>query len=126
MVMDYELLEDVLEPSFWDLNLDDWFTPYIETAKENGIIDGYGDSSFRPNIEITRGEALKIAVSAIYKGKLPEYEDTFNDVLPSDWFAPYVIYAFKNGIVTGYGDNEFGPANSMIRAEAAKIISLIK
>ncbi len=125
-IMDYELVEEIDEPLFIDLEDTDWYTPYIEAAKNNGIIDGYKDGTFKPNNSINRAEAMKIVISTIYQGQFPEFESTFVDVLSTDWFAPYVIFAFKNGIITGYDENSFKPAKNMTRAEAAKVISIIK
>lgn len=35
--------------------------------------------------------------------------DVFPDVKPDDWFAPYVGYCYKNGIISGYPDGTFKP-----------------
>ena len=123
--MEYDLVTDTKTPSFTDLNLSDWYLPYIETAKKNGIIDGYENGSFNPNNKIKRSEAVKVLVKAIYKGRLYRFENLFDDVKPADWFAPYIVFASQQNIIKGYKDRSFMPDSFMTRAEAAKIISLI-
>jgi hypothetical protein len=103
----------------------DWFAPYIEAAVKAGIVTGYGDGTFKPAAPITRAEAVKILVLAKEKGDLSAYENTFPDVLLTDWFAKFVGYAVKNSIVSGYRDKTFKPRNNITRAEAAKIVDLI-
>jgi hypothetical protein len=126
LAMDYDLLENIRETSFSDIEVDDWHTPYIETAHHYELVNGYDDDTFRPNNKINRGEAVKIIVSAIYDGKMPGFEDIFTDIISTDWFTPYVIFAFKNEIVNGYENKLFKPNEQMTRAEAAKVVSLLK
>lgn len=92
-------------------------------AKKNIIVQGYSDGTFRPDANINRAEFLKILVDprdAECKGSRYKYPD----VNPRDWFYTYVISASCNGVVRGYDDNTFRPANNINVAEAAKIIVL--
>lgn len=42
-----------------------WYAPYIAWAKNNGIVLGYADGTFKPDNLISRGEVAKIIVKAI-------------------------------------------------------------
>lgn len=42
----------------------EWFAPYVCAAKEAGIVDGYGDGSFKPFDNISFVEASKMIVQA--------------------------------------------------------------
>ncbi len=53
-----------LSPSFPDVQKDDWFFEYIETAKHNGWVKGYPDGTFRPGNKINRAEIAKVLVKA--------------------------------------------------------------
>jgi len=46
----------------------------------------------------------------------------FPDVSADAWYAQYVGFAQEEGIVSGYGDGTFGPANNMTRAQVAKVV----
>lgn len=51
------------EPRFSDLtSATDWFAPAVNLATDYGIIEGYGDGSFRPYANLSRAEAAVIAV----------------------------------------------------------------
>ena len=50
---------------FSDVGLEDWFLPYISTAKDLGFVSGYEDKSFRPNSSISRAEMSKIVVKVL-------------------------------------------------------------
>ncbi len=49
----------------------------------------------------------------------------FNDVLSSQWFAPYVAMARIKDIIEDYIDNILQPEKTVTRAEAAKIAAII-
>lgn len=48
--------------------------------------------------------------------------DRFKDVDEDDWYAPYVVEAYKAGIMKGKNEDTFAPAAKMTRAEFAQII----
>ena len=50
---------------FTDVKASDWFAPYVCYAKNNGIIGGYSDGSFKPGNTINLAEAAKIVVNAL-------------------------------------------------------------
>jgi hypothetical protein len=121
---------------FDDVSISVWYAPYIIAAKENGIVQGYGNE-FRPNTTINRAEALKILIEAAGFEGLEEnlYENYssnpgwwyvfFPDVLIGEWYDKYVAYAKDYGIVSGYEDNTFRAGNPITRAEVAKIVTKI-
>ncbi len=93
----------------------------IEYLKENSIIEGYSDGTFRPDNKINRAEALKIIVEAFDVAQ-SSYDGSFSDVKSSDWYANYVSSAKKAGIIQGYTDNTFRGSNSILKSEAFKIV----
>lgn len=52
------------KPSFSDVPLNSTYFSYIETALEHGAFRGYSDGTFRPDLEVTRGQAARIVVNA--------------------------------------------------------------
>lgn len=62
-----------------------------------------------------------------YNYDYSDYEDhsrygTFCDVASDDWFSPYVEDLSGKGIINGYGDGCFRPANEITRAEFLKLV----
>lgn len=101
-------------------------TAYIEAVdglKQLGIVDGYPDGTFGPARNINRAEFAKIVVNAKFKDELATYtpSNCFPDVKASDWFAKYVCFAKDQGIIGGYPDGTFKPANNINSMEAIKI-----
>lgn len=79
-----EEIENCTETFFPDVQSDDWFAPYVCTAKQNEIVDGYPDGNFKPSDYINFAEASKIIVNAL-SVKLAELE-----VGATHWYMPYV------------------------------------
>lgn len=93
----------------------------IEYLHEKGILDGYGDGSFKPGNSVNRAELLKILVGGVHASELKGETGCFPDV-NDEWFAPYVCAGKRLGWVEGYPDGTFHPGNTVNRAEAIKII----
>ncbi|MFA6024474.1 MAG: S-layer homology domain-containing protein [Candidatus Gracilibacteria bacterium] len=111
---------------------------FIQFAYEQMLIGGYPDGSFQPDRVINRAEALKlisfffgITVDSGLRGQslLDEYglsESPFTDIDLEAWYAPFVIHAYSYGVIHGYGDGTFGPANEVSYAEFLKMSTLIQ
>ncbi len=50
--------------------------------------------------------------------------ESFADLNPNAWYAPYVRYCLRNGLMSGYGGREksFGPNEPMTRAQLVTIL----
>ena len=58
-------LLDPIEPHFTDVPPDNIFYTYVETAQSRGVVGGYGDGTFRPDNEATRGQLAKMLYVAL-------------------------------------------------------------
>ena len=105
--------------SFADVDINDWYAPFVETAKNEGIITGYVDG-FHPNQNITRAEAIKILLTTA-GFEILEAATDFDDVSSNAWYEKYIAFAKNNGIVSGYSDGTFRPDYPITRGEIAKI-----
>jgi hypothetical protein len=94
----------------------------ITYLKENNIVEGYEDGSFRPNNSINRAEALKIIVEAFEVNVDEKAKDRFSDVKEDQWFFKYVNSAVEEKIVQGYQDKTFKPAQEVLNSEALKMM----
>lgn len=113
---------NVLAASFPDVSEDHKNYEAVEFLDYNEIINGYVDGTFKPDGLVNRAEAIKIIVGAIGIEFEGEYEVLFPDVPKEQWFFDYVMAAQKAGIVTGYQDGKFKPADSVNLAETLKIL----
>ncbi|MDO5708260.1 MAG: S-layer homology domain-containing protein [Andreesenia angusta] len=97
-----------------------WAEPNIRSLEEAEIINGYGDNTFKPDINMSRGEASKIMIGVLNIN--PDgSESDFADLGKGHWAYSYVSYLSNKGIINGYGDKTFRPNSSISRAELAKI-----
>lgn len=93
-----------------------------------GIVRGYADGTFRPDVSINRAEFAKISILMFWNGeqRFVDMCDSvqFDDVSRDQWFFHFVCSAKDQGIVEGYaGSRTYGPGNSITVAEAAKMIT---
>lgn len=121
----YDFNISTIDPAFRFNDLDDWQKKYVYKAWESGIIEGYDEFTFDPAKNVTRAEAVKIALLAfnIEPGNL-EGDYAFEDTI-DHWAAPYINEAYAKFIISGYEDGNFHPNEPITRAEAAKVISLL-
>ena len=117
--------------SFTDVKIDDWYAPYVEYAKDMGIISGCETDKFCPNEPISRPAGVKVVVAAFLNDMLAKFESgeqpthLLSDVTdPSQWYYPYIYAAQAENVISGYSDGSFKLERDMTRAEMAKVICL--
>ena len=123
--------DDEATSDFADMPKDHWAYDAVSIACEKGIIFGFSDSEFGTGKSITRQDMAVIAYRA---SRLAGYEFdeaggiSFSDGYEIAEYAKESIAAMSaKGIITGYPDGRFGPADTANRAQAAQIIySIIK
>ncbi len=64
--------QDESTPDFTDVSFDAWYADYVEWARDNKIIDGFADGTFRPNASITRAEFAKITYEILHSSYSPD------------------------------------------------------
>jgi len=92
----------------------------IKLLNQQDVIKGYNDQSYRPDNQVTRGQAAAII------NRVLEYSSTgtnsFNDVGNSNAFAGDISAIEHAGIIKGYTDGSFRPYEPMTRAQMAVIL----
>ena len=104
--------------SFSDVTSAHWAANYIGYMEQFGIVRGYSDGTFRPNVPISRAEFAAICCRF---EQLTDGTATFTDVPASHWAAKSIAYAATRGWVTGYADGTFKPNNNITRAEVSAV-----
>ena len=119
---DQPFVKDVPKEPLYDV-MGHVYETAVRYLANKKIVQGYPDDSFKPDETVNRAEFTKILVGA----KLGEdptsfASDCFPDVPKTEWYASYVCYAKQQGIISGYPDGYFRPANNINLAESAKIL----
>src|SRR5262249_2049157 len=98
------------------------FFCYIATGSNAGILCGYGDGTFRPYNDVTRGQLCKIVVIAMGWPDDCPTPGHFSDVPPGSPFYCYIETAYNHGVINGYADGTFRPGNDATRGQIAVMI----
>lgn len=105
------------EKTFYDLDGFEWAKAYIQTLNSKGIINGFGDGTFRPGDKVTREEFVKMLVTAFdLEG---DTDLKFKDVDSTHWAYEYIKKAVSAGVVNGISDTEFGINTAISRQDMA-------
>lgn len=126
-IEDSATMESYIYKTFNDVDLNAWYSKYIYTAYNIGILDQISGKNIEPNKALTRGEAIHILANI---AKIWNYDllaegmdtKTFNDVSVDSQLGNDVSLIYKLGIMTGTTDSSFSPNQKLNRAETAKII----
>lgn len=104
-------------------SIGEWAKQGVAQAVQAGIVNGYGDGSFRPNAKISRAEMVTMIANALSIAKNDKESTAFADdaEIPA-WARAAVAATVENGLVQGIGSNKFAPKQTATRAEAAVIM----
>jgi hypothetical protein len=100
-----------------------WAESQISSWIEKGMIQGYEDGSFRPELSITRAEFVTLMNRSFGFKELASI--SFGDVEPGNYAYEEVAKAVKAGYIQGYSDGTFGVDKPISRQEAAVIIDRV-
>ena len=97
-----------------------WAASAIAALKTNGIVNGYGDGTFKPDQEISRAEMVAI-LSKIMNLSPDTGASKFNDTKGS-WAEQSINQLAAAGIISGKGEGKFDPNAIASRGESVILI----
>lgn len=113
--------------TFSDVPATDYFYSGVRYLVCHNAVSGYDDNTYRPYVDVTRGQLIKILVLAFGVSGWTPSTPTFADVPPAHPFYPYIEAAAHAGIVSGYTETDgsftFRPYNNMTRGQATKALA---
>lgn len=104
---------------FVDVAQGDWYWNAVIYAYENGLFSGTGEDTFSPGVTMDRA----MLVTVLYRlagspaAELSSAQASFADVSADSWYAPYVRWAYTQGVTAGTGEGRFGPEESVTRQQ---------
>jgi len=121
---DFAVFAREAKQSFADVAPDSfgWAREAIEILAGAGIVAGVEGVRFEPARPVTRAEFTSLLVKALSLQGKTGARNHFKDIKADDWYAGAVTAAAGAGLVRGYEDGTFRPANSITREEAAAIL----
>jgi hypothetical protein len=103
------VMTSTVEASTTDVNIK------AQVLNRLGMLTGDGKGNYNLTLALKRSEAATFIVKLMGKSDYLEenkaqYINTgFADVTLTNWYAAYVGYCKENGIISGIGQNKFGP-----------------
>ena len=106
---------------FVDVPLGTWYEEGVRSVYEHGLMTGTSATTFSPDVTTTRSMIATI-LWRLEGSPVVDYTLTFDDVDLSSWYGEAVRWAASEGIVTGYGNNKFGPDDPITREQMATML----
>ncbi len=122
-----ELFSLDVDIMFPDILPDQWAHDQIDACAVAGIVQGYPDGTYQPDVVVNR-DSMAVFVSRALAGgdsHVPTAPAAahFPDVAPDYWAFKYVEYAYANNIVQGYENGNYQPGDAVDRGQMAVFIA---
>ena len=120
----WQELPEMSAQIFSDVPEDARYAQAVVSLAQMGIITGDEKGQFNPESIITRAEmaAIVCRVMEVEEEAKDTKETVFSDVPATHWAVGYVAKAAQLGIINGYGDGKFGPANPVTYEQTVKML----
>ena len=106
-----------------------WGEGYLRTLLRRGAMQGYPDGTMRPDKPMTRAELCVMLERVLHVSDALDFnEKRFGDVGPEEtaWCNNAIVTLSVEGVLSGYPDGNFYPHQPVTRAEASKIIDILR
>jgi hypothetical protein len=123
-------LSDVTNSTYYDVDVNKWYAPYIEAGKslfaERRSTDG--QLKFQPEMPITREETAYALVMALgYGSEVKNVDESVLNMYSdqtsiSTNLRPYLAWASTAGLITGYSNGTIGAQEPLTRAQFATML----
>lgn len=110
--------------NYTDVDISAWHSPYVAGAAKAGVITGFEDGSFGPDMSVTRQDAALMLYRALgTKVTLPVGYTFFKDDFDiSDYASDAIRCLGELQIIQGGPDGKFNPLAPITRGEIAALI----
>jgi hypothetical protein len=134
----FEISIDTSGEQFTDVDENHPFFEYIQSLKNAGVVQGFADGRYAPDLKVNRAEATKFIWEAAYisaKSTLSKFSCAeFTDISDSV-FKEYICALARYNrntdgeevytpIISGFGTGEYKPDEELTRAAMARIVLL--
>ena len=109
-----------------DVNPNSWYYNFVTFAYNRGMLAGLHNVtpvSFNPNAPITRAEFVEMAERFMGVTANDRVATQYGDVLAGHWASGAIAYATTQGWISGYPNGNFGPDDTLTRAQLVTIVN---
>ncbi|MBE6689343.1 MAG: S-layer homology domain-containing protein [Ruminococcaceae bacterium] len=100
-----------------------WGEGYINFVSDRALFGGTSPTEFSPDMTMTRGMFITV-LGRMHGLDTSKYDGNtgYGDVPATEYYAPYIQWAKKKGIMAGLSDVTFAPEDPITRATMAVVI----
>jgi mannan endo-1,4-beta-mannosidase len=98
-----------------------WAGESIEKWRDNKVVQGYPDGSFKPDNKITRAELVSV-INKLF-GFSAKSQNSFSDIPVGAWYADELSIAKQAGYYKGFSNNESKAVTYVTRQDAATLFT---
>lgn len=108
---------------YTDINRNSWYHEAADFVISYGLMGSTKTNAltFEPNTPCTRSMIVMILYN-IAGNPAVTYEAKFPDVPAGKWYTNAIMWAYQNGIVSGYDNGKFGPNDQVTREQMAVLL----
>ena len=107
---------------YTDMDENHWAYQSIKFLTEVGVVVGYPDGTYKPDIPVTRAEFASMAIKALgQEDTTVTQEINFNDLTPEFWAYNIIQKAVYFDLIPDAKGESYRPFDSVTRAEAINI-----
>ena len=116
------MLNNPANAFYTDMEESHWAYQPIKFLTEVGVVVGYPDGTYKPDIPVTRAEFASMAIKALGQEDANVTQEIhFSDVKPDFWAYNIIQKAVYFDLIPDANDEHFRPYDSVTRAEAISI-----
>jgi 5'-nucleotidase / UDP-sugar diphosphatase len=106
-----------------DVSMNHQYVDAILALTEANVVVGFADGTFRPDANVSRGQAAKMIAGTFGLDTTPQVKDPkFKDVPLTNAYYKWISILATAGLVQGYGDQTFKPDVSISHGHLKQII----
>jgi len=110
------VIKKAAELPFTDVRSGAWYYNYIQYVYDHKIMTGLSSTIFGPENSLPRAQ-FAVILYRMEGSPAVAYSPKFPDVSKGAFYASAVLWASEKGIVSGYGNGKFGPADVITREQ---------
>ena len=118
----FAMMSNPANAFYTDMEETHWAYQSIKFLTEVGVVVGYPDGTYKPDIPVTRAEFASMAIKALgQESATVTQEINFNDVTPEFWAYNIIQKAVYFDLIPDAKGESYRPYDSVTRAEAINI-----
>ncbi len=104
---------------FVDVHEGDWYQQAAGFVYSKGIMTGMNETEFGPSVKLSRGQFATILYRMENEPEAWYDAAAFPDVSDGQFYTGPAMWAKDSGVISGYDDGRFGPADEITREQMA-------